>query len=433
MSETVRVTSTARRISRSWLWRLLWIFFRLNLLLLVLALLGFCLGHELSALGADWTIHIRRSLHFPGLPRKGSVFLMLKNLLALLPEMEYLFIGPGGVRYVVPCRSFLLVLGVGGGVLLIAELLFLVEQIFAGRRSARRLLQPLDRMARAAQALGRQATGGEKLHNLEDAISRISPGHPGEKLQTGDRDLQGLEDAINALLERMHESYRQQARFVSDASHELRTPIAVIQGYADMLDRWGKQDAKVLDESIGAIRSEAAYMNRLIEQLLTLARGDTGRSRMHSGPVDLDALLQEVFEDCRMIDPDHDWRISLEPGLGCTGDADMLKQCVRILTDNAMKYTPAGGVIQLGAYADGDYVCIRVQDSGIGVSAEDLQHIFDRFYRSDPARSRASGGTGLGLAIAKWIADCHGGYFDLFSCEGLGMRATLCLPRRTAQ
>ena len=232
----------------------------------------------------------------------------------------------------------------------------------------------------------------------------------------------------------MHESYRQQAQFVSDASHELRTPIAVIQGYAGMLDRWGKQDEKILDESISAIKSEAAYMSKLIEQLLFLARGDTGRNRMEFKRVSLGELMKEVYEDSLLIDKAHDWRIDVQENVLCLGDWNMLKQCARILADNALKYTPEGGAIYLRAYTNAEGVpCMEVQDSGIGISGEDLQHVFDRFYRSDPARGRSSGGTGLGLSIAKWIVDRHGGHFDVLSREQLGTRMTVCLPQRTEE
>ena len=110
----------------------------------------------------------------------------------------------------------------------------------------------------------------------------------------------------------------------------------------------------------------------------------------------------------------------------------MLKQCARILTDNALKYTPKGGLICLRTYTNAaGEACLEVQDSGIGISSEDMRHMFDRFYRSDPARARQSGGTGLGLAIARWIVERHGGHFEVLSREGLGTRMTVCLPSCT--
>lgn len=443
MSESGRVTSTANKISRAWMRRLIWIFFRLNIVLLALIIVGFCYFHEKAALGDAWTLYMSRGVDFPPLPGARSVWGEILQHIAAIPDMVYRFAGADGVLHQVPCRDFAAVLLPLALALIAFEVVFCIGQLFSGRRLSRRLLKPLDKMAQAARELTRSAafvpppqqeSDEEKLHDLEDAISRISPNRPDEKLHTGDRDLQGLQDAINNLLTRMHESYRQQAQFVSDASHELRTPIAVIQGYAGMLDRWGKQDEKILDESISAIKSETAYMSRLIEQLLFLARGDTGRNRMEFRQVSLGELMKEVYEDSLVIDRKHDWRIDVQENVLCRGDADMLKQCARILADNALKYTPEGGVIRLRAYLNAEGVpCMEVQDSGIGISGEDLQHVFDRFYRSDPARGRASGGTGLGLSIAKWIVDRHGGHFDVLSREKLGTRMTVCLPQRQAE
>ena len=441
MNETGRVTSTARKISRSWLWRLFWIFFRINLVLLILAVLGFCFYQERAALGSQWSPDLGRELQIEDVDTTGGLHEVAAGALDSLRGASYIFYGPDGMRYEVACQAYVDTMGMAALVLLAIETLIFLGQMMSGRRKARRLLRPLDRMARAAELLGRSAgrvetppqdggeVGGEKLHGLEDAIGRISPEHPEEKLDMGDSDLQGLEDAINGLLSRMHQAYRQQAQFVSDASHELRTPIAVIQGYAGMLDRWGKQDEKVLDESIAAIKSEAGYMSKLVEQLLFLARGDTGRNRMEFKEISLGELMEEVCEDCRVIDQSHDYRLENRGEARCSGDWDMLKQCARILTDNALKYTPEGGLICLRTYTNAaGEACLEVQDSGIGVSAEDMQHMFDRFYRSDPARARQSGGTGLGLAIARWIVDRHGGHFEVLSREGLGTRMTVCLP-----
>ena len=441
MNETGRVTSTARKISRSWLGRLFWIFFRMNLVLLILAALGFCFYQERLALGGQWSPEIQRELEIEAVETSGNLRETAERAIDSLRGASYIFYSPDGLRYEVACRAYVDTMGAAALILLAIEALIFLGQMMSGRRKARRLLRQLDRMARAAELLGRSAgrvetapqdggeVGGEKLHGLEDAIGRISPEHPEEKLDMGDSDLQGLEDAINGLLSRMHQAYRQQAQFVSDASHELRTPIAVIQGYAGMLDRWGKQDEKVLDESIAAIKSEAGYMSKLVEQLLFLARGDTGRNRMEFKEISLGELMEEVCEDCRVIDKGHDYRLERRSEARCSGDWDMLKQCARILTDNALKYTPEGGLICLRTYTNAaGEACLEVQDSGIGVSAEDMQHMFDRFYRSDPARARQSGGTGLGLAIARWIVDRHGGHFEVLSREGLGTRMTVCLP-----
>lgn len=135
-----------------------------------------------------------------------------------------------------------------------------MKEIIFGTMKIRRTLKPLDEIAETASRLSNIAFDEEKFQNLEEAISKISPVISDERIYTGDSELHGLEEAINNLLERMRDSYKQQARFVSDASHELRTPISVIQGYANMLDRWGKNDESVLNESIEAIKTESENM-----------------------------------------------------------------------------------------------------------------------------------------------------------------------------
>jgi len=270
---------------------------------------------------------------------------------------------------------------------------------------------------------------GRQIHNLESAIDSIKAESPDAQLHTGDKDLKGLEDAINSLIQRTRDSYSQQIRFVSDASHELRTPIAVVKGYTDMLDRWGKKDEKILDESISAIKTETEHMNKLVEQLLFLARGDSGRQKLSFEKFSLSDMLREVFEESVMIDACHKWEISAIDEVIAEGDAAMLKQATRILVDNAAKYTPEGNKIILKAMIDKNGApTIAVQDNGIGIAGQDMSHIFDRFYRSDPARGRAQGGTGLGLSIAKWIVDRHNGYFEVVSHEEIGTRISIHLP-----
>lgn len=435
MNEIVRVTSTARKISRSWLWRLISIFFWMNIVLLIASILGFCIFHEQNVLGSEWIPGLERGI--TGDFSKGVHLLhTFQKFFESVRLAEYHFAIPGEQMHSISLTGFCDYIKSAGLFLLIFEGIILLGQAISGPRRARRLLRPLDRLARAARELSREPRpvapekDDAKLHDLENAIGRISPNQPGQKLHMGDRDLQGLEGAINDLLDRMHQSYQQQARFVSDASHELRTPIAVIQGYAGMLDRWGKQDEKILDESIAAIKSEANYMNRLVEQLLFLARGDTGRNQLNFEPVQLDELIKEIYEDCLLIDKTHDWRIDVQPDVFCIGDHNALKQCVRVLADNAIKYTPDKGIIHLRAYnsLEGE-PRIEVQDSGMGISAGDAPYIFNRFYRSDPARNRRSGGTGLGLSIAHWISERHGGHINLISYPGIGTRMTVCLPK----
>ena len=180
-----------------------------------------------------------------------------------------------------------------------------------GAESYRKYLKPIDEIALAAEEISSRSITPERFSNLEEAIEHIDGSSPELTLNTGDSDLQGLEAAINNMLKRLHNSYRQQIRFVDDASHELRTPIAVIQGYINLLDRWGKSDENVLEESISAIKSEADHMNTLVEQLLFLARGDAGRQKFEPEPVDLLVMMEEIVQESQMNDPDHRYELQV--------------------------------------------------------------------------------------------------------------------------
>jgi signal transduction histidine kinase len=145
--------------------------------------------------------------------------------------------------------------------------------------------------------------------------------------------------------------------------------------------------------------------------------------------LDMGALAQEVFRNTQVIDSDHLFTSDIAPDLWVVGDAQLLKQTIRILMDNAIKYTPAGGGIRLSVFCETDWVCLCVADQGIGISAEDIPYIFDRFFRSDESRTRQTGGAGLGLSIAKWTVDRHGGYIEVLSRKDMGAKITFGLPK----
>ena len=292
-------------------------------------------------------------------------------------------------------------------------------------RKGHRTLRPIREIAEKADELNRLAFSEDKFRLIEDAIENVDPEGA---INLHDRDLMGVEQAVNHLIQRLKDSYRQQARFVNDASHELRTPIAVIRGYADMLERWGRTDEKVLDESILAISNEVENMNRLVEQLLFLARGDSGKTVLQKENILLNELMKEIYEESFMIDEEHPYKFRDASEL-ITIDADrtLLKQAVRILVDNAAKYTNKNDEIILGVgRTDDDRPYLMVQDTGIGMTQNDVEHMFERFYRADEARSFQ--GTGLGLSIAKWIVDRHGGHFEVVSRTELGTRIMIVLP-----
>ena len=306
------------------------------------------------------------------------------------------------------------------------QMMNLLLSHYGDYRKIRKTLKPLDDLALKADEISRLTFDEQKFHRIEDAITHMSP-EDEKALSLGDEDLMGIEQAMNNLIKRMHDTYNQQARFVNDASHELRTPIAVIEGYANMLDRWGKEDEAVLDESIAAIKNESAHMKYLVEQLLFLARGDSGKNVMKFADMSLNDTMREIYEESLMIDEAHPYRFA-EPdeNIHINGDASMLKQAVRILVDNAAKYTEKGDEIKLsvGRNEEGRPY-LQVQDSGIGMAEADVQHMFERFYRSDEVRKTQ--GTGLGLSISKWIVDRHKGHFEILSRTELGTRIRIVL------
>lgn len=425
MNDGRRTTSIARRIAWNFQWKKLVRIPVQAVLLGLAAVIGWCaavcqlrtgqlLPQELTfSVQENWTI--TREMFWQQL-QGGHVF----------QQCISMDMGVGRIVYIGDFLFWLcLILAVLIGLRLIG---WLLSGLGAAGRIRRRYLRAIDDIAQVTESISSRGFDESKFHSLESAIDHIDGGSADEQLHIGDDDLAGLETAVNNLIIRMHNAYRQQVRFVDDASHELRTPIAVIGGYADLLDRWGQKDEQVLKESIRAIRTETEHMKTLVEQLLFLARGDAGRQPMEKTRLDMTSILREVWEESDMIDLAHEYRLRENGAVWVQGDEAMLKQAIRILTDNAAKYSPQGSRITLRSYAEGNQVCVDVQDNGIGVSREDAKRMFDRFYRADAARNSETGGSGLGLSIARWIVGRHGGSFRVVSYENVGTCITLVLP-----
>ena len=411
-TQTRRMTSIARKLHWALIRKKICIYLGYDALLFALLLGGWLCAREISALGKLDFLRGRELLN--PLPLKNMVYRVSDSAgRVLFSERMY------------PVLQTLCCI-----ILLVAfcQFLSLFLSFMREDRKIRRILAPIDEIALRADELNKLSFSEDKYQLIEDAISHLSP-EKTELLSFGDADLQGIEAAMNNLLIRMRDSYRQQARFVNDASHELRTPIAVIEGYANMLARWGKEDEKVLDESIAAIQNESEHMKHLVEQLLFLARGDSGKTQLTMETVSLNALMREVYEESYMIDKEHPYR--LEPHreeISVQADMALLKQAARILADNAAKYTRAGDEIVLSAgKTEQGAPYLQVQDTGIGMAEADVEHMFERFYRADDARGYP--GTGLGLSIAKWIVDKHKGHFEILSRTDLGTRIRIILPK----
>ena len=242
-------------------------------------------------------------------------------------------------------------------------------------------------------------------------------------------ELKDLAAVINRMLDRIERSYNSQKQFVSDASHELRTPISVIRGYTDMLRRWGKDDPEVLEEGIAAISQETEGMKDLVESLLFLARHDKKTLMMEISPFDPAELIAEVQKEEAMVHQEYSFNIVSLESMQIKADRNMMKQVLRILCDNAVKYSQSGTNISLSCRKEADGTCcLSVRDEGQGISQEDLPRIFDRFYRSDKARKSETGGHGLGLSIARIIVIAHNGKIRVRSKPGCGTVFSVMLP-----
>lgn len=292
-----------------------------------------------------------------------------------------------------------------------ADFLGVAMAILTGFLLSRRALKPIDVLTNTARGIG----GG-------DLSRRV-------KVGPADDELSRLAATFHEMIERLQASFEKQNRFVSDASHELRTPIAIIKGYADLIGQWAKDDPQVLEESVAAIRKEANGMTGLIEQLLFLARGDSGRLKPQKESFPAGGLLREIVAESRLIAPNRRFEETAPESLQIHADRRLLKQALRALVDNAVKYTPESGTIRLDASEDGKEAEVQVADTGVGIPKSDQPKIFDRFYRVDRDRSRENGGSGLGLSIVKWIADVHGGTVTVESEKGKGTSVVIHLPK----
>ncbi len=255
-------------------------------------------------------------------------------------------------------------------------------------------------------------------------VKEISIKHLDRRLDVTEAkdELKDLAMQFNSMLDHIEDAYQKQNQFVSDASHELRTPISVINGYSSMLDRWGKRDPAILDESISAIKSETLQMQSLIEKLLFLARSDRNKIEMEIERVALHDIVDELYKETKMIDTQHGLVIDRVGESIVFGNNKLIKQMLRIFVENAMKFTDENGTITFMMRVIGGKTVVAIKDSGIGIPKEDLEKIFDRFYRSDKSRTKKSGGSGLGLSIAKWIIDQHGAEVKVYSEIGIGTK-----------
>jgi two-component system, OmpR family, sensor kinase len=283
---------------------------------------------------------------------------------------------------------------------------------------ARAALSPVEAVVDSA----REITEG-------DLSKRLPVAHKGDEIGRLATTINGLLARLEEAFARLEETLTRQRRFTADASHELRTPLTSVSGYAQLLEEGGLTDPKVVRESVAAIRRESEYMRELVETLLALARGDEDAA-LDPEFCDLGATAEEAVESARITAKD---KVTIR----CTPpkcpdvvfcDRGRVRQAVSILLDNAVKYTPKGGLVVVAVRESEEWAKIEVSDTGIGIPEDQLPLVFERFHRADEAR--ASGGAGLGLAIARQIAEAHGGRIEATSSPGEGSTFTFMLPRK---
>jgi signal transduction histidine kinase len=227
-------------------------------------------------------------------------------------------------------------------------------------------------------------------------------------------------------------AFQQQQEFIADASHELRTPLTVLRSATDLLNVHRDEPLQENGELFDDVRAEIARMERLAQDLLTLARSDVGGLELMTAPVELSAIASDVVRRTTPLANSQGIQLSLHASDAhddvVDADPDRLQQVLLILIDNAIKHTPSGGKVEVRVRRHGQQAEVEVADTGSGIAPEHLPRIFDRFYRADKARAREQGGTGLGLAIAKMLVDAHHGHLQMTSQLGVGTQATVSLP-----
>jgi len=245
-----------------------------------------------------------------------------------------------------------------------------------------------------------------------------------------DKSVRRLVDTINTMFERIEKDVRKQSFFITDASHEMRTPIAVIKGYADLMDRWGKDNPKIMQESIDAIKAETQRINSLILSLLSLARGEEAGRQRDMDVMSLNETAADAIREFEMIRKCINIKLVENSKENIFGSYEMILQLIRLFLDNAFKYSRnAEDPIIITVYGDEENSYLSVKDSGIGINDEDLPFIFERFYRADKSRNSKTPGFGLGLAMAEMITRAHKASVAVYSEPDSGSEFTVSFAK----
>jgi heavy metal sensor kinase len=319
---------------------------------------------------------------------------------------------PYSIQVAAPLHEFYEALERFRLILWLAVPLLLSGATVGGYWISRRALQPVDRITTAAESIS--------IRNLSDRL---------DVPNTAD-ELQRLSETLNRMLARLNSSVQRMSQFTADASHELRAPVSLIRTTAELAVTGGRTNDEYHEDMV-QILAEAERTSRLIESLLLLARADAGEDGLQHERTDLSVSLREAMQQGRKLAAERgvELKATLDPKpIVVDGDTDSLRRLFLILIDNSVKYNSRGGCVEITLGTLNGQAACSIRDSGIGISTEDLEHIFDRFWRADKVRSRGMGGEGLGLSIARWIVERHEGTIDVTSQPSKGSTFTVKIP-----
>lgn len=263
-----------------------------------------------------------------------------------------------------------------------------------------------------------------RINKITEAAQNITINNLNQRIPTSDTkdELANLADTFNDMIERLQIALDRKLQFVADASHELRTPITIIQGYSNLIQRWGKDDKEALEQSINGIKLEADAMAKLVENLLLLAKSDSGIIKASKKEVLLSVLVTETVKENAILSEKYTFISSENTAGNAYVDYNMIKQMLRIFVDNSMRYSNEDTIIDISSYSSNNVNYITVEDKGTGIPQDDILYVFDRFYRVEKSRSKEMGGTGLGLSIATLLAQMNNIELSIESVEGEGTK-----------
>jgi heavy metal sensor kinase len=372
---------------------------------------------QVSDPAGNWVYRSRTMAHFgPATPAGTQTTFTTQQPNGVPLRVLALPVEAGGESYIVqlayPLDDFNEALNRFRRVLFLSSPVFLLLASAGGYWLSRLALRPVDQVTREARSISAQ--------NLS---SRLAVPRTGDELQR-------LAETLNGMLERLEQAFRRITQFTADASHELRTPVALMRTRAEITLRKARPEEEYR-EALRQILEDLQRTSSLIENLMLLARADSGAVALGRARLDLVECLEEACVEGKALAETKQIGLQAElpqAPVWIEGDANSLLRLFLILLDNAVKYTPPQGRITVSLRSNNGSAVVEVRDSGIGIAAQDLPHIFERFFRADPARARQTGGAGLGLSIGKWIAEAHRGTISAQSKPGEGSVFQVGIP-----